>query len=158
MKKLVLLLVLSTSITAQAGIFDFFDFSKFFEAAITLGEGINENLEKVRLKQQQVMDIREQWDQACAVTETLHPSMLALNKLLAEHQVNQNFCAPITTVIKLQADILSHCKDYYSKPVPENAEYLVGKFTISLMQSKLILTRCYPLLGKVTLPGFPGGN
>ena len=158
MKKMVMLLVLSTTVTVHAGLFDFFDFSKFFEAGITLAEGINENLEKVRLKQQQVLDIREQWDQACSVTETLHPSMLAFNKLLSENQVNQNFCAPITTTIKLQADILAHCKDYYSKPVPENAEYLIGKFTISLMQSKLILTRCFPIVGKIKLPGFPGSN
>lgn len=158
MKKVILCLILSTAVTTHAGLFDFFDFSKFFEAAITLAEGINENLEKVRLKQHEVMDIREQWDQTCQVTETLNPSLIAFRKLLSENEVNQTFCAPITNVLKLQSDILAKCKDYYSQPVPENAEYLVGKFTITILQSKLILTRCFPIVGKIKLPGLPGGN
>ena len=60
MKKLILALVLTSTVTARAGFFDFFDFSKFFEAAITFADGLNENLEKVRIKQQETLDIREQ--------------------------------------------------------------------------------------------------
>ncbi len=110
------------------------------------------------MKQQQVLDIREQWDQACDITLTLNPSILAFNKLLSQHKINSKVCAPVTTVIKLQSDILAHCKDYYSKPVPDNAEYLLGKFTIAIFQSKMILTKCYPALANVKLPGLPGSN
>lgn len=158
MKKLIAILVLTSAVTAHAGFFDFFDYSKFFEAAITFADGLNENLEKVRIKQQETLDIKEQWDQACEVTKTLNPSILAFNKLLSSYHVNQNFCAPITTVIKLQSDILANCNEYYSKPVPDNAEYLVGKFTISLLQSKMILTKCYPIIAQIKLPGLPGSN
>lgn len=158
MKKLVMSLVLLSAFTARAGFLDFFDYTKFLEAAITLADGLNENLEKVRLKQQQTLDIKEQWDMACDVTKTLNPSILAFNKLLSSYNVNKNFCAPITTVIKLQSDILARCNEYYSQPVPDNAEYILGKFTITLLQSKLILTRCYPLIGQIKLPGLPGVN
>ena len=158
MKKIIISLVLVSGITAKAGLMDFFDFSKFFEGAITIAEGINENLEKVRLKQQETLDIRDQWDQACEVTKTLNPSLLALNSLLSSYHVNSEFCAPITTAIKLQSDILARCNEYYSTPVPENAEYLVGKFTISIFQAKLILTKCYPIIARLKIPGLPGGN
>lgn len=158
MKKLIMATVLITSVTAQAGFFDFFDFTKFFEAAVTFADGLNENLEKVRIKQQETLDIREQWDMACDTTKTLNPSILAFNKLLSSYHVNSEFCAPITTVIKLQSDILANCNEYYSKPVPDNAEYLIGKFTISLLQSKMILTKCYPIIGQIKLPALPGNN
>ena len=158
MKKAIVAIVMSFGITAQAGIFDFFDFTKFFEGAIVIAEGINENLEKLRLKQQETLNIREQWDQACEVTTALNPTILEFNKLLAKHKVNQELCAPVTTVIKLQTDILARCSDYYNKPVPENAEYLLGKFALSVFQSKMILTKCYPELAKVKIPGLPGGN
>lgn len=158
MKKLIISLVLISGLTAKAGLLDFFDFSKFFEGALTIAEGINENLEKVRLEQQKTLDIREQWDQACAVTQTLNPSLRALNTLLADYHVNSEFCAPITTAIRLQADLIDRCQDYYSKPVPENAEYLIGKFTISILQSKMILAKCYPIINKLKFPGLPGSN
>lgn len=156
MKKLIIAIMLVGSVSVQANLLNFFDFTKFFEAAITFADGLNENLEKVRLKQQETLDIKEQWDMACDVTKTLNPSILAFNKLLSTYKVNQNFCAPITTVIKLQSDILARCNEYYSQPVPDNAEYLVGKFTISIFQSKLILTKCYPILGQIRIPGLPG--
>ena len=158
MKKIIISLILVSGITANAGLLNFFDLSKFFEAALTIGEGISQNLEKVRLKQHEVMDIREQWDQACEVTQTLNPSIKALNTLLAEKKVNSEYCAPITTVIKLQSDILMHCQDFYNKPVPDNAEFLLGKFAISVFQTKMILTKCYPALKNVKIPGLPGMN
>ncbi len=158
MKKIILAAILATSFTAKAGLFDFFDFTKFFEASLTIAEGINENLEKVRIYQHEHLDIQQQWDLACDITKTLNPSILAFNKLLSTHKVNQKVCAPVTTVIKLQTDIIARCNEYYSKPVPENAEHLLGKFTISIFQSKLILTKCYPALAKIRLPGLPGSN
>lgn len=160
MKKIIMTLVLTTGLTANAGLADiinWFDLTPFVESTIKAVEGIAINLEKVRLEQQKVLNIREQWDQACEVTATLNPSILAFNKLLADKKVNQELCAPVTTVIKLQSDILMRCHDYYSKPVPENAEFLLRKFMISVFQSKMILTKCYPELAKVKLP-IPGSK
>lgn len=158
MKKIILTLILVSTFTARADLFNFFDFTKFFEAAITFADGLNENLEKLRLKQQESLNIKEQWDVACNVTKTLNPSIIEFNHLLSTYKVNQNFCTPITTVIKLQSDILAQCNEYYSEPVPDNAEYLIGKFTISIFQAKLILTKCYPILSQIKIPGLPGGN
>lgn len=158
MKKLVILAIVTSALTAKAGLFDFFDYTKFFEAAIMFAEGLNENLEKVRVKQQEVVDIKEQWEMACDMTQTINPTLVEFSKFLTTYKLNQNFCAPLTTAIKLQSDILMHCKDYYSKPVPENAEYLVGKFTVSILQTKMIMTKCFPVLSNIQLPTLPGGN
>lgn len=155
MKKIIVVLVLTLATSANAGFFNFFDYSYFFKAAIAFADGLNENLEKLRLKQHEIIDIQEQWDMACDVTQTLNPSLLALNELLSSYQVNQNFCAPITTVIKLQSDILAHCHEYYSKPVPENAKFIVGKFALSILQSKMILTKCFPIIAKIKFPVLP---
>ncbi|MEK6627694.1 MAG: hypothetical protein AABY53_03640 [Bdellovibrionota bacterium] len=155
MKKMIVALVMTLTVTANAGFFDFFDYSHFLKAAMVFSEGLNVNLEKLRLKQQQIMDIKEQLDIACDVTETMNPSLLALNELLTAYQVNENFCAPVTKVIKLQSDILTRCHEYYSKPVPENAKYIVGKFVFSIFQSKLILTKCFPIIGQIKFPVLP---
>lgn len=155
MKKFILSFILTATINANASLFNFFDYGQFFQAIYAIADVLNENLEKVRLKQQQVVDIRDEWNMACEVTQTLNPSLLALNRLLASYKINQNFCAPITTVIKLQTEILEHCNEYYSKPVPENAAYLLSKYALSLFQSKMILTKCFPLVGEIPLPPLP---
>jgi len=122
---------------------------------LTAGEGVAENLEKVRLEQQKVLDIREQWDMACETVQTVNPAILKLNKALSAAKINNKLCAPVTTVIKLNSDILMRCQDFYSKPVPDNAEFLLGKFTISLFQTRLLLNKCYPALKNVKIPGLP---
>jgi len=157
MKRLILAVVLSVGMTAQAGIWDYFNFTKFFEAALLAGEGVAENLEKLRLEQQKVLDIRTQWDLSCETIQKVNPSLLALNKALTEAKINNTLCAPVTQVLKLNSDILMRCQDYYSKPVPENAEFILGKVTISLFQTRLLLNKCYPALKKVKIPGLPGG-
>lgn len=158
MKKLIAAIILSVSVTSHAGLFDFFDLSKFVEGALTIAEGINENLEKIRLEQQKVLDVREQWEQTCETAQLLNPSLVALNKLLVEHNVNKEFCAPITTALRLQSDVLTRCQDFYNKPVPENAEYLNSKVTLSVMQAKLVLTKCFPIIGQIKFPGMPGSG
>src|SRR5688572_12551624 len=151
MKRIILALILSTGLTAQAGIWDFFDFTKFFEAALIAGEGVAHNLEKLRLEQQKVLDIRQQWDLSCETIQKVNPSLLALNKALSEAKINNAVCAPVTQVIKLNSDILMRCQDYYSKPVPDNAEFILGKVTISLFQTRMLLNKCYPALKKVKI-------
>lgn len=155
MKKIIAIAIITSALTARAGLFDFFDYSHFIEAAITFAEGLNENLEKVRVKQQQVVDVREQWDMACNATQTLNPTLVELSKFLIDNKLNNSFCMPLSTALKLQSEILMHCQDYYSKPVPENAEFLVGKFTVSILQTKMIMTKCLPILSNVKLPGLP---
>ena len=155
MKKIFMSFILAATVNANADLFNFFDYNQFFQAAYTFADGLHINLEKARLKQQQVVDIREQWDTACEVTLTLNPSILAFNKLMTTYKINQNFCAPVTTVIKLQSEILANCHNYYSKPVPENADYLLSKYAISLMQSKMILKKCFPWVGEIPLPPLP---
>lgn len=158
MKKLILATVLAFTVSTQAGVLDFFDFTKFFEAAMTLGEGLAENLEKVRLKQRETADIKEQWESTCEAVQTINPTLVEFNKFLTSFNLSQNYCLPLTNAIKLQSDLLMRCKDYYNRPVPANAEYLVGKFALSIVQSKMIMSKCFPILKEIKLPGLPGGN
>jgi hypothetical protein len=155
MKSIILAVIMVSGMTAKAGVLDFFDLTKFVEAALTAGEGVAINLEKIRLEQQKVLDIREQWDLGCASIQTINPDLLKLNKALSAAKINNKLCAPVTQIIKLNSDILMRCQDFYSKPVPDNAEFLLGKVAISLFQTKLLLNKCYPELKKVKLPGLP---
>lgn len=125
----------------------------FFRVAGAVANVVNANLEKVRLYSHANMNIQEQWDLACDVTQTLNPSLLELNKLLTKHKVNDKLnCAPITPLIRLQTQIIAQCHDFYSKPVPDNAKVMLGKFALTVFQAKLVLTKCYPELAKVKLP------
>lgn len=174
MKKVILAVILSltlslsaqaaSQVTAQVATkategFSFnpfsFDLGKLLEPALVAGEHVVKALEELRLAQHQVLDIRQQWDIACEFTTSVNPSILALNKTLIDLKVNKITCTPITTVIKLNSDILGRCKDYYSKPVPENVEFLLGKFAISAFQTRMLLHKCYPALKNVKIPGLP---
>lgn len=154
MKKIILAFTLTLGMTLSARALDL---AQFFQIAGAIANVINQNLEQVRLSAQKNPSIQERWDLACEVTQTLNPSILAFNKLLTAHKVNQALCAPITPLIKYQSDIIANCNNFYSKPVPENAELFLRKFAITVFQSKLILTKCYPELAKVKLP-IPGVN
>jgi len=152
MKKLLIASIMTLGLSAQADIFNFFDFTKFGEALLAVADGININLEKVRVTSQQHVDVKEQWDLACETTQSLNQSVVALSALLSKNKVNQKFCAPITTAMNLQSNIIKNCQKYYSKPVPENAAVLLGQFTMSIIQTKMILTKCYPILNDIYLP------
>jgi len=155
MKKLVMSLVLVAGLTAQAGILDFFDFTHFMEAALNIADGINANLEKVRLAEREKLNIQEQWDLTCEVSQAMNKNLEALNVLFGKYQVNQKTCVPVTSLIALQADIVKNCQNYYSKPVPANAEHLINKFSATLLQTKMLLNKCYPALKDVKIPGLP---
>jgi len=113
---------------------------------------IIQNLERARLASLSNPSIQQQWDVACGVTKALNPGLIAFNQMLAENRINQRLCAPITPLIKLQTDIMANCEQFYSRPVPENARLMLGKFAITLFQSKMILTKCYPALAGIRLP------
>lgn len=155
MKKLILALSLTVSFSAHADLLGFFDFTKFGEAALAIADGINENLEKVRLVQHEKLNIQEQWDLTCEVTQSLNKNLEAFNVLFGKYKINQQTCLPVTSIIALQADIVKNCQNYYSKPVPVNAEHLINKFTATLIQSKMLLNKCYPALKDVKIPGLP---
>ncbi len=155
MKILILTTSLIFSLNARADIFNFFDFSQFGQALLTVADGINQNLEKLRLLQNEKLHIREQWDLACETTQNLNQGIVALNKMLGKYKVNQTTCVPITAILFLQIEVIKNCQNYYSKPVPDNAEILINKVTASLLQSKIVLTKCFPNLASIKFPGLP---
>lgn len=155
MKKTILSLSLLFTLNAQADFLNFFDFTQFGQALLTFADGVNQNLEKIRLLQNEKLPIREQWDLACETTQSLNQSVVALNKMFAKYKVNQQICLPLTAIINLQVEVVKNCQNYYSKPVPDNAEVLISKVTGTLLQSKLVLTKCFPLLNSVKFPGLP---
>ncbi len=152
MKTLILAFCLSLSLSAQANLFDLADITK---TLVAVAQIVNTNLEKVRLVQNQNLDIREQWDLACETTQNLNQGIVALNKMLAKYKVNQETCAPITAVLNLQVEIVKNCQNFYSKPVPDNAQILLNKFSATLLQSRLVLVKCYPSLRDVKISGLP---
>lgn len=155
MKKIIIALTLAATVSAQASFLNFFDFTKFGEAVLAVADGINENLERVRLAQREQMNIQEQWDLTCETTQSLNKSLEALNVMFGKYKINQQTCLPITAIIALQADVVKNCQNYYSKPVPVNAEHLITKFTGTIIQTKMLLNKCYPALKDVKIPGLP---
>jgi len=147
-----------TSMSVQADIYDvinFFDFSKIVQGSFSTIQGVADNLEKIRQIQQAQFNIQDQWDLACETTQSLYKGIEVLNKELIKQKINQKYCAPITTVLSLQADIIRNCQNYYSKPVPNNVDALMRKSIFSLIQTRSLLVKCYPELAKIKMP-IPG--
>ncbi len=155
MKKLILALAITTSLTAKAGLFDFIDFKEVLKTYFAVAKVVELQLEKVRLFQNENLDIRQQWDLACETTQSLNQGLVALNQMLGKYKVNQQTCLPLTAALNLQIEIVKNCQNYYSKPVPDNAEILMNKFTASLFQSRMVLVKCYPRLRDYKIPGLP---
>lgn len=155
MKKVIVSLILTTSLISHADIYDvinFFNFSKFVSSTILVAQGIAVNLEKVHVIQQEKLPIKEQWDLVCETTQSLNKSVEALNAQLIKYKVSQEYCTPISQILTLQADIIKNCQNYYEKPVPVNVQNLINKFTMTVFQSRMLLVKCYPDLGKIKLP------
>lgn len=155
MKKMILAVSLLIGLNAQASLFNFFDFAEVTKTLLMVSDNIANNLEKVRLIQNKNLNIQEQWDLTCETTQSLNQSIVALNKMFSKYQVSQKTCAPISAVLNLQNEIIKNCQNFYSKPVPVNADLLLNKFTASLIQSRMILVKCYPSLQDVKIPGLP---
>lgn len=155
MKKLIVSLTLVAAVSAQADIFNFFDFTKFGEAVLAFADGVNTNLERIRLAQREQLNIQEQWDLTCEATQSFNKSLEAFNTLFIKYKVNQQVCFPVTSLLALQADVVKNCQNYYSKPVPDNAEHLINKMTATLIQSKMLLNKCYPIVKQIKIPGLP---
>lgn len=122
---------------------------------LAVADGININLENLRLAQRESHNIQHQWDLTCEVTQSLNKNLEAFNVLFGKYKVNQATCLPVTSLIAFQADIVKNCQNYYSKPVPANAERLINKATGTLIQTKMLLNKCYPVLKDVKIPGLP---
>ena len=153
MKKMILAVILSVSVSANAYVLESLDWALVLRNVMAVAKVINRNLEQVRLYSHANMNIQDEWDLACEATQTLNPSILEFNKLLTKYEVNQKLgCAPITPLIRYQTEIIKQCQAFYGKPVPENAKVMLTKFAFTVFQSKMILTKCYPELAKVKLP------
>jgi hypothetical protein len=155
MKKLILAATLLMGLQAKADLFNFFDFAEVAQTLLKVSDNIANNLEKVRLAQHEVLDVQQQWDLACETTQSLNQGVVALNKMLSKYKVSQQTCTPISAVLNLQNEIIKNCQNFYSKPVPANADLLLNKFTASLIQSRMILVKCYPSLKDIMIPGLP---
>lgn len=155
MKKIILTISLLCGLQAHANIFNLFDFTEATQTFFKVSNVIAQNLEHVRLAQNQNLDIQKQWDLTCETTQSLNQGIVALNKMLSKYKVSQKTCAPISAVLNLQNEIIKNCQNFYSKPVPANFKTLTNKFTASLIQSRMILVKCYPSLKDVKIPGLP---
>jgi hypothetical protein len=158
MKKSILALSLALTLgtSTQANILDgLFDFAQLTKSFLAFSGVINANLEKVRLIQNKNLDVREQWDLTYEVAQSLNQSTVALNKLFGKYKLNQETCLPITAFVNYQIEFVKNCQNFYSKPVPDNAEILMNKFTGTLLQSRILLNKCYPSLKGIKIPGLP---
>lgn len=156
MKRIILAITLMIGVQAQANIFtDAFDLADVSKTLLMVSNQIANNLEKVRLVQNQNLDIQKQWDLACETTQSLNQGIVALNKMLSKYKVSQKTCTPISAVLFFQNEIIKNCQNFYSMPVPVNANLVLNKFTASLIQSRMILVKCYPTLVDIKIPGLP---
>lgn len=153
MKKLILAASLVIGLQAKANVLNLFDFAEVTQTFLKASHVIAENLEYVRLVQNKNLDVQKQWDLACETTQSLNQGIVALNKMLSKYKVSQKTCTPISATLYLQNEIIKNCQNFYSKPVPENLDILLSKFTASLIQSRMILVKCYPSLKDVKIPG-----
>ncbi len=143
MKKMTLAFLLTVSLNANAGLLDFFDFTKFGEALLLIVDGMNDNLEKVRLYQHEKMDVTTQWDRMCRITAGLNQSTVELNTILTAFNFEKKTCLPLTTALQLQADIIVNCEKFNSEPVAVNADYVLGHFMQSVEAVKQIKAECF---------------
>ena len=153
MKKMILAVSLMIGMQAQANLFNLFDFAEVVKTVFLVQDIIAVNLEKARLIQNQTLDVQKEWDLTCETTQSLNQGIVALNKMLSKYKISQKTCTPISAVLFLQNEIIKNCQNFYSKPVPENLQVLRNKFTASLIQSRMILVKCYPSLKDVKIPG-----
>lgn len=143
MKKMILLTALTVSLNAQAGLLDFFDFTKFGQAILLIVDGINENLEKVRLYQHEQLDLETQWNVMCRINQGLNQSTVELAQILEARNFDQKVCLPLTTALNLQNSILANCQKFYSEPVPVNSDYVLGQFMQSVAAVQEIKAKCF---------------
>jgi hypothetical protein len=150
MKKIVLLLTLSASLSAQAKLQDYFDFEKFVGGLMMISDSVNESLEKVRLSQQQHLDVQAQWDLACDAVEVLKVKTDLMATFLVSHKLGQPACLPLVRTLQLQSSIMARCKDYYANPVPSNSDNTIADVILAIQESNTILTECYPIFGELS--------
>ena len=140
---MILALLLTVSLNANAGLLDFFDFTKFGEALLLIVDGMNDNLEKVRLYQHEQMDVTTQWDRACRLTKGLNQSTVELNTILTAFNFDKKSCLPLTTALQLQNDIITNCEKFNSEPVAVNTDYILTHFIQSVEAVKQITSQCF---------------
>jgi hypothetical protein len=143
MKKMTLTLLLTVSLNANAGLLDFFDLSKFGQALLLIIDGMNDNLEKVRLYQHEKMDVTTQWNRMCRITSGLNQTTVELNTILVAFNFDKRTCLPLTTALQLQSDIIANCEKFNSEQVAVNTDYVLGHFMQSVEAVKQIKAECF---------------
>ncbi len=142
MKKMTLAILLTLSLNANAGLLSFFDITKFGQALLLIVDGMNENLEKIRIYQHEKMDVTIQWDRMCRITAGLNQSTVELNTILTTFNFDTKTCLPLTTALQLQTDIIANCEKFNSEPVAVNTDYVLGHFMTSIEAVKKIKSEC----------------
>lgn len=144
MKKLILALALSATVTAQAKLSDYFDVEKFLSGALLISESINESLEQLRQQQHAKYDIQQQWDMLCNVNAKLKNNLEFADALLNSYRLGQPACIPLSNALKLQVSVMNRCNDFYNKEVQMNFDNVFSDVMMSVAESQQILTQCYP--------------
>ena len=144
MKKMILALALSMTVTAQAKLSDYFDVEKFLSGALLISESINESLEQLRLQQHAKYDIQTQWDMLCDVNAKLKNNLEFADAMLNAYRLGQPACVPLSNALKLQISVMNRCNDFYNKQVQLNFDNVFSDVVTSVVESQQILSKCYP--------------
>lgn len=151
MKKLILILGLSLSVSAQAKLSDYFNVEKFLTGALLISESINESLEQLRQEQHAKYDIQKQWDTMCEVNARLKANLEFADALLNSYNWGQPACLPLSNALKLQISVMSRCNDFYNKSVQLNFDNVFNDLVMSITESQQILSKCYPWVSEFGL-------
>jgi hypothetical protein len=149
MKKLVLIIAMSVSLNAKAGLGDWFDMEKMVSGAFLISESINGALEKLRILQHEKLDVQTQWDTMCVTAFHLKNNLEFADNMLNIYHLGQPACIPLSNALKLQASVLSQCNDFYNKEVQLNFDNAIGKLMMSIAESQEILAKCYPFVNQI---------
>jgi hypothetical protein len=139
-----LILALATTVTAQAKLSDYFDVEKFLTGALMISESINESLEQLRQQQHAKVDLAQQWDLMCQVADHMKNNLEFANNMLTGYNLGQPACIPLSNALKLQANVLSACRDFYNKEVQINFDNVFSDLMTSISDSQQIMSQCYP--------------
>ncbi len=153
MKKLIMSLVLTISVSANAGLFDgLIDWEKVVTVLFQVSEKMNKNLEEIRLDHHAKYDDREKWEMLCDGTFVLKQNLEIIDLLLNKYNFATPHCMPLTQSLKLSSQILGRCMDYYDKEVQMNFDNNMADAMMMIAESQEVLNKCYPWLGNL-LPG-----
>lgn len=149
MKKLILVVAMTVSLNAKAGLGDRFDMEKMMTGIFMISESVNGALEKLRVLQHEKVDVQTQWETMCTVATQLKSNIELADSILNIYHMGSPACLPLSNALKLQASVLEQCNDFYNKEVQMNFDNVVGKLMMSIAQSQEVMVQCYPFMDQV---------